>query len=302
MHNSCEVAVQEFNKRWRRAIWFAEHGQEPARGSEWDHGVSRKPVLDRKKKNDFDLAKLRACQKPEWKVDRAWLRARSSVDPTRVTSEQFLDALYPEGEKVLVFTVFASQGQFIWWRGKGGYHLGDRREVKAVASSLPKTAREGVWFLNQPIDGQWYLKQGSADYSRRSEPSVTSWRYMVLESDDAPEDLWLNYLAQLPLRIVAIYTSGGKSAHALVRVDAASKPEWDRIKAVVAPLLTQAGADFKTLTAVRLTRLPGCLRQGKSNKDGSYQKFDTPRLQELLYFRPDADDMTPPIGEIVNAR
>jgi len=39
-----------------------------------------------------------------------------------------------------------------------------------------------------------------------------------------------------------------------------SKATWDRVKAMVLPLFTKLGADGASLTAVRLTRLPGCRR------------------------------------------
>ena len=91
-------------------------------------------------------------------------------------------------------------------------------------------------------------------------------------ADVAPMAEWLRLLVQLPLQIVAIYTSGGRSVHALVRVDAASKAEWDTQRDMLVQLLAPLGADPAAMTAVRLTRLPGCLR-GES-------------LQELWYLDP----------------
>jgi hypothetical protein len=136
-----------------------------------------------------------------------------------------------------------------------------------------------VWYLCQPVTGEWKPNprvtddHGRPRLSRRSEEVVTSWRYLVLESDNAPEDLWLNFLAQVPLPIAAIYTSGGKSIHALVKVDVGSKAEWDRIKKMIMPLFSKLGADPAALTAVRLTRLPCCMRGN--------------RPQRLLFLDPD---------------
>ena len=95
---------------------------------------------------------------------------------------------------------------------------------------------------------------------------------MVLESDIAEQDQWLACLVQLPLRIAAIYTSGGKSIHALVRLDAESKKEWDHQRDAMKPILVTLGADEAALTAVRLSRLPATMRGD--------------RLQELLYLNP----------------
>ena len=79
-------------------------------------------------------------------------------------------------------------------------------------------------------------------------------------------------MVQLPLKISAIYSSGGKSIHALVRLDAQSKHGWDQQRDQLRALLTPIGADPQAMTAVRLTRLPNVMR-------GT-------RLQKLLYLNP----------------
>lgn len=117
---------------------------------------------------------------------------------------------------------------------------------------------------------------------------MTDWRYLVLESDEAPPDLWLRAVVQLPLPIVAIYTSGGKSIHALARVDADSKPAWDALRDDLVPILCPLGADPAAMTAVRLTRLPGTIRHGSRGKDGKMKPFPTPCLQRLLFLNPKA--------------
>jgi hypothetical protein len=96
-------------------------------------------------------------------------------------------------------------------------------------------------------------------------------------------------LVQVPLRIDAIYTSGGRSIHALVRVDCPTKSAWDDEKRALDPilrLLGMCGADPGALSAVRLTRLPGCMRRGKRDAEGNYVEFARPAEQKLLYVRP----------------
>lgn len=270
-----------FNKELRRRIWFNEHGHEPPAGSGYEHGVSAAPKVQQQNRIAFDIEALRRFCRPDLRVDAEWLRARSPIDPQATTAEQFLEHLYEPGERVIVFTKFKSQGQFLHWHGRGSFRLADRPGVKAVASKLPAGSPEGVWFLCQPVSGQWRPNPRVTDdygrprMSRRSEEVVTAWRYLVLESDNAPDDLWLNFLAQVPLPIAAIYTSGGKSIHALVKVDAQSKPEWDRVKKLITPLFSKLGADPAAITAVRLTRLPGCKRGNN--------------LQRLLYLNPSPD-------------
>jgi hypothetical protein len=87
--------------------------------------------------------------------------------------------------------------------------------------------------------------------------------------------LWLRFLAMIPLAIVAIYSSGGHSLHALVRVDQPDKPAFDAIlRESIKKTLPVVGADPGAMTPVRLTRLPGCTRGGKE--------------QRLIYLNPGA--------------
>lgn len=287
-HSSCRDAWAPLNKELRRGIWFAEHGRDPDKNSGWDSGVAQAPLAKEKGRLKFHPEALRTIQREDWRTDEAWFMERSVVDVATVTPIEFVGHLYAPGERVLVFTKFTSQGQFIVWQGKGTYRLSETPGTKAVVSALPKGGPDGVWYLCQPVDGQWRVNprvndhHGRPKMSRRSQESVTAWRYMVLESDEADPALWRNFLAQLPLPIAAIYTSGGKSIHALVKVDADSKEGWDRYKRVVMPLFTKLGADGAALTAVRLTRLPGCMRGN--------------RLQKLLYLNPSPDPSGVPIG------
>ena len=130
-------------------------------------------------------------------------------------------------------------------------------------------ARKGCGSCANPVDGKRHPnpRQGGK-LSCRSEESVVAWRYLLLESDKADPREWLAALAQMPLRIAAIYTSGGRSIHALVRVDAASKAEWDAMARRLKPFMTTLGGDPGAITAVRLTRLPGCYR-GQTGPQGA---------------------------------
>jgi hypothetical protein len=234
--------------------------------------VAGMPVLDLKKKYPFDLATLKRAVAAVPAITPDDLRAMSPRPVKGVTAAEYLESVYQTGERVLIFDNMHSQGQFLHWVGKGSFRLANREGVTAVRSNLPRGGREGMWYLNQPITGEWKPKMNSVDKSRRSENVVTAWRYLVLESDEAPPDLWLRLLVQLPERITAIYTSGGRSIHALVRVDRDSKKEWDMLRDLLRPMLSRYGADPAAMTAVRLTRLPACWRGD--------------REQRLLYLNP----------------
>ena len=197
-----------------------------------------------------------------------FISERSPVLVETQDSASVLRRLYRRGsgEKVILFNVMESPGQLVWEADKSD--VTQNRHLPA--------GNDGVWFLPQPVDGEFHPNpRADGKLSRRSEESVTAWRYAVLESDKADADDWLRCLVQVPLRIASICDSGGRSIHALVRVDAASKQDWDGRIGVIKPLLITLGADRGALSAVRLSRLP----QAKRGE----------RVQRLLYLNAQPD-------------
>jgi hypothetical protein len=219
---------------------------------------------------------------------------RAEHEQNGETAAAFLSALYAPADRLLVFAQYFSQCDFLFEPGRGAYRLAAVPDVRAVLSPLPAGAAEGVWWLVQPVTGAWLPnvnnrdRAGNVSLGRRHGACVTGWPYLVLESDDAPAEVWLRALVQLPFPIVAAYTSGGRSVHALVRVNAESKAEWDAVRDDLVPIVCPLGADAGALSAVRLSRLPGCLRYGKRDRNGSLQRYDRPRLQRLVWLNPDA--------------
>jgi hypothetical protein len=215
----------------------------------------------------------RIAKRIDFEVTPEWLASISPVTVWNRTPARFLHLLYRAGDRIVVFNVFESQGVCIWT------HPGLTGNFAAL-NWLQQGQEFGVWYLANPVDGKYHWNEREQSRSRRSQESIISWRYLVLESDNAPADLWLRAVVQLPLPVAAIYLSGGKSVHVLIRIDAASKEDWDRQCDDIKPLLVKLGACPGSLTAVRLSRLPNCMREEKG------------ALQRLLYLNPNPD-LTP---------
>lgn len=300
-HTSCGAVVEDFNFKLRSAIGRAE-----SPGGGGSHispygSVAPMPLPLRKlKRPAFNPAKLAAfaasCPFP---IDEAWLAARSPVAIPEIqdssTALLFLAALYQPTERVLIFTNCFTQGDYLWAGDRGTFRLGELPGVRAVESPLPQGGPLGVWALAQPVTGKWLQNPGNRDketgapkMGRRHGLCVTDWRFLVLESDTASAELWLRALVQFPLPIVAIYTSGGRSIHALARVNASCKEEWDAMRDELVPIVCVLGADAAALTAVRLTRLPGMWRHGTRDGEGRVRAYPAPRMQRLLYLHPAA--------------
>lgn len=235
--------------------------------------VSAKPSARRRKrpKVEFDpdwLATV-AARMPE--ADADWFKARSPLDVTAQTADSFLKALFYPGEKALCFTKYKSQGQLLWSHDGGGNTL------EGWATGLV----DGGWFLAQPVTGEYTHQErfvkphNPTGRSRRCAECMTAFRYVLLESDkdEVPPALWLSVLSQLPLPIASVVTSGGKSVHSLIRIDATTKQKWEAAKDAIFSLAIPLGADKASMKVVQLTRLPFVHR-------GAH-------LQELLYLDPD---------------
>jgi hypothetical protein len=245
----------------------------------------------KKEKIIFDAEILKRVQRAEWTCDHVWLRARSVCDPREVSCGAFIDALYAKDDQVMCFTSMRSVGDYMRWRG-GWFELGKQPGIKARrVKEGPRGSREGCVMLIQPMDGKWHPVEGSQPprLSRRTRSSVLHYRYMLWESDDAPESLWLNALAQVRLPIVAITTSAGRSLHALVRVDALSYDEWSQMRSAARDFMTQLGFDPQSLSnPTAAIRMPNTMREGKIN-EGRLVPFETgPRMQRLIYWNPEA--------------
>lgn len=298
VHTSCAAVLDEVNYRLRSRIASAERtmnqscGQsggvaKPARSS----GPVRPPTIP-----PFDPVKLERLAKVcRCEITLDWLAARSPVTIPPVEEQQrdgracsrlFVDALYRPNERILVFTRFYSQGDFLAVSRGDSYRLGDRPDVKASRAHLPTSGDEGVWYQTAPVTAGWEpVPSPDSRLGRRHEACVTRFPFLLLESDTAEESLWLKALVQLPLRIAALYTSGGKSIHALIKVDCETKAEFDAARNVARSVLCPLGADGAAMSAVRLSRLPGCLRHGKTEGQ-TYRRFDQPQLQRLVYLNP----------------
>ena len=311
-HGSCAEEVDSFNRELRSRIGKAEalRGPQPAYplGSAIPPPPQqarrpKRPPFDPQRLADF-ASRATAPVTEEWLVERSPVAVPPSNQQGPETAASFLRALYTRGERVLIFTRQWSQGDFLWTDGEA-YRLAERPGLAAVASPLPSGGPEGCWFLCNPVLGKWrpntgnLAPDGSVRLGRRHGTCVTSWRFLVLESDEAPAEQWLRALVQLPLPIVAAYTSGGRSIHALARVDARTKEEFDSLRDDLLPILCPLGADPAAMTAVRLSRLPGMLRHGGRTKAGKVESYPRPRLQRLLWLHPDAP--AAPILDLVKA-
>ncbi len=279
-HSGCKGVLGQMNDDFRSKLFEKSNQRRTSEAKKT--GIAPAPQAPKQKPVNelYDEARLKAAVQGMAPVTPEWFMERSPVDPRGVMPGEFLEAIFDPGERAIIFDKFTSPGDFAWEVGKGGYRLGRTPEIGAVKSRLPLDGgKDGIWFLSNPVSLKWEPSpRNDGKPSRRIKECVTSWKYLVLESDDAPEELWLKFLAKMPDCIRAIYSSGGRSWHALLCVYAPSWAHMDGILKGVPSganagqrmgakkMLAIYGADPGAMTPVRLTRLPSCTRGGKEQK------------------------------------
>lgn len=114
--------------------------------------------------------------------------------------------------------------------------------------------RAGAWIRVNPLDGNGIKDE-----------NVTDYRYVLVESDSLPIEQQNALMHDLELPIATLVHTGGKSLHAIVRVDASSREEYRQRVAYMFDICEKNGLkiDRSCKNPSRLTRLPGFLRNGK---------------------------------------
>ena len=109
----------------------------------------------------------------------------------------------------------------------------------------------GAWIRFNPMDGKGV-----------NNTNVAAYRFALIESDTMPLDAQYRMYRKLNLPIAAMVTSGGKSIHAIVHIDAVNAAEYrDRVE-MLYTILANKGmvVDMQNKNPSRLSRLPGCIR------------------------------------------
>lgn len=109
----------------------------------------------------------------------------------------------------------------------------------------------GAWIRFNPVNGEGV-----------NNSNVTAYRFALVESDTMALDAQYRMYRKMNLPIAAMVTSGGKSIHAIVHIDAANAAEYRERVELLYTILENHGmvVDTQNKNPSRLSRLPGCVR------------------------------------------
>lgn len=173
--------------------------------------------------------------------------------------QTYISTLFSADEFVgIVADAYSADGRWMPKKGEFNRSAGELLEEVAKAPDLGAIIGDwpeecGAWIRFNPLDGK-----GVAD------SNVTAYRYALVESDEISIERQFSIYHELELPIAAMVHSGGKSLHAIVKIDAPDFREYQKRVDFLYEVCKKNGLviDRKNRNPSRLSRLPGATRNG----------------------------------------
>ncbi|EAG1758598.1 DNA primase [Listeria monocytogenes] len=197
-------------------------------------------------------------------VDRNWIEGQEIQEPTVWEPAKqiirYLETLFEPSETV-AYNVQSWEDEDGKWKpsNKGAFdrtagqliealtHCGD--DIGSVLGDYNPEA--GAWIRFNPVDGKGVKND-----------NVTEFRYALVESDNMSLAKQNAIMRELELPITAMLYSGGKSIHAIVKVDADNYAEYRKRVDYLYDVCKKNGLtnDNQNRNPSRLSRMPGVIR------------------------------------------
>lgn len=200
-------------------------------------------------------------------VDKSWLEGQEITEPGADWSPT-------EQLKTYIQTLFKNDdyiGYVVnsWKRDDGKYSVSGSgnyaRTAEEILNDLEKYKSEkDLGFVvgdSDPMAGAW-IRFNPMDGKGVKNDNVTEFRYALVESDNLGLEKQNAIMRELELPIAALVYSGGKSVHAIVKVEAKDKNEYrDRVEYLY-KICNKNGlqVDGQNKNPSRLSRMPGIVR------------------------------------------
>ncbi|WP_138751873.1 AAA family ATPase [Paenibacillus sinopodophylli] len=199
-------------------------------------------------------------------VDRNWIEGKEIHEPKDWNPVQqltkYLQTLFEPAENVgyVTDTWQNDEGKYLPTKGASDRTAGELIELlhlcegdigKVFGDYKPEA---GAWIRFNPLDGKGVKND-----------NVTEFRYALVESDTMDIEKQNAIMRELELPIAAMVYSGGKSLHAIVRVEASNYDEYRKRVDYLYNVCKKNGLaiDNQNRNPSRLSRMPGVERNGK---------------------------------------
>ena len=223
--------------------------------------------------DELDLNSSISYEAPERIIGEGWAEQREVEEPKEWNPIgellRYLETLYTPDEicgyvvesfektsKGVTKLVPANKGIYT---KKVGDILNDLRAAKKAGDGIETVIgkydpKAGAWIRFNPLDGKGVNNENVVDF-----------RYALVESDTMDIEAQNGIIRQLNLPVAVLVHSGGKSLHAIVRIDADDIKEYQSRVNYLYDICRKNGMviDTQNRNPSRLSRLPGCVRGDK---------------------------------------
>ncbi len=197
-------------------------------------------------------------------VDKNWIEAREITAPDVWDPKgqliTYLETLFDSTDCVGYVThSFEKDGKYMPSKG-----LCDRTAGKLIQDLHKATEIQDVVGDYNPKVGAW-IRFNPLDGKGVKNENVTEFRYALVESDSIEIEKQNAVIRELELPVACLVHSGGKSLHAVVRVDAADYQEYRKRVDYLYHVCNKNGLNIDTQNRnpSRLSRMPGIIRNGE---------------------------------------
>ncbi|MGI6080841.1 MAG: AAA family ATPase [Candidatus Avilachnospira sp.] len=199
-------------------------------------------------------------------IDKGWIEDREVEEPSDETWQPvkelitYLKTLFQSTENVgYVTDVYENEDRLSPKKGNWDLTAGELIErlekyndIGAVIGDCNPKA--GAWIRFNPLDGQGVKND-----------NVTDYRYALVESDSLPVERQNAIIRELELPVACLVFSGGKSVHAIVKIEANDLSEYKKRVEYLYKVCEKNGlkVDTQNKNPSRLSRMPGVKRKSK---------------------------------------
>lgn len=198
-------------------------------------------------------------------VDRAWIEGKEVTEPKEWDPVQqivtYLETLFEASENVgYVTESWLKDDRYLPSKGAWDRTAGEliqllqscKGDIGSVLGDIKPEA--GAWIRFNPLDGKGVKNE-----------NVTDYRYALVESDETEIEQQYAIIQELELPVACLVHSGGKSLHAIVRVEAGNYEEYRKRVDYLYEVCKKNGLkiDSQNRNPSRLSRMPGVMRKGR---------------------------------------
>lgn len=219
-------------------------------------------------------------------IKKGWVEGQEIIIPEQWNPAsqliKYLEILFEASENVgYVTECWEKEGKYFPTKGACDRTAGEliqqlnqcKGDIGAVLGDCKPDV--GAWIRFNPLDGKGIKNE-----------NVTDFRYALVESDIMDIEQQNAMIRELELPVACLVHSGGKSLHAIVRIDAANYDEYRKRVDYLYTVCKKNGlkVDSQNRNPSRLSRMPGIMR--KENKqflvDTNIGKQDWKEWQEWI--------------------